>query len=291
MFKSKESIIAIIVTVFLLASFGVCIHLMTGKNAAEKVWSEEKVKSEKMLSEKLALAKEIEKLKAEITLKSGTNGELSQSVKTLQSELSRKESQLKNLNAAYIERDKYKKELATLAQEKRLSEQQLADLTTKLRALEGSNNDMKYDAALLKSKNDALATRNEMLSSLMANNYGLEAHKKSDKLTVKAKRTKELVAGFDLPLSMTENLKFTITTPKGDKVSSEKSKTINYVASENKEENTELVAATNWKTQTNDFTKRIVLTYKPEEKLMGGVYNIDIYAGETYLGSSQIRLK
>ncbi len=67
----------------------------------------------------------------------------------------------------------------------------------------------------------------------MANNYGLEAHKKGEKLTVKARKTKELVAGFDLPISMTENLRFTITNPKGQKVSSEKSKTINYVASEN----------------------------------------------------------
>ncbi len=70
---------------------------------------------------------------------------------------------MKNLNAAYNERDKYKKELEALLQEKKISDEQLAQLNSKLKSLETRNNDMKYDAELMKSKNDALAARNEML--------------------------------------------------------------------------------------------------------------------------------
>jgi small-conductance mechanosensitive channel len=291
MFKSKESTIAVIVTILLLASLGMCLFFMSGKDSAEDILSQEKIKSEKMLSEKLALSKEIEQLNDKINSESTKNGALSNSVKDLQSQLAKKESQLKSINSVYSERDKYKKQLEALMNEKKLTDQQLAELSSKLKSLESNHNDAKFDAALLKNKNDALAARNEILSSLMANNYGLEAHKKGEKLTVKAKRTKELVAGFDLPVSMTENLKFTITNPTGKRITSDKSKSIHYVASETDEVNSEMIASTNWKVESNDFTKRIVLTYKPEEKLEGGVYNIDIYAAEVYLGSSQIRLK
>lgn len=289
MFKTKESMIATVVTVLLIVSMGSGLYLFSEKNSTQKLLGDERLKSEKMLSEKLALSKEIEKLKKDIRGQTGKNGELNENLKNLRQQLSQKEADLKRINGALSELNSYKRQVAELKQTKLLSDKELEELKTKLAALETQNNDMLYQVTVLQEDNNMLTERNETLAKLMANNYSLEAHKKKDKLTVKAKKAKEIIVGFDVPFEMGENLNFTITNPDGSKIASNNSKTISYAFNENTY-NTVILASTQGLLFPTQKTKRVTLKYNPDNKMKGGVYLIEIYADKTYLGTSQIRL-
>lgn len=290
MFKTRESIIATVVTMLLVISMGSGLYFLNGKNGAERLLTDEKLKSEKMLSEKLALAKEIDKLKRDILTQTGKNGELSKNLQSMQQQLTKKETELAVLNKSLNELGWYKKQVADLKKSKELSDRELSDLKSKLVTLEKENNDMLYSVTVLQEDNNLLTERNQMLSGLMANNYGLEAHKKKDKLTVKAKKTKAIVMGFDIPYEMSERLSFTITNPDGTKLASNQSKSIFYAVNENLESNTVILASTKGLSTIGKHTKRVTLTYHPEKKIKGGVYLIEIYAEDNYVGTSQIRL-
>lgn len=291
MIKRKESVIATIVTVVILTLMGAGLYFFSGKNVAEKLLSEQKLKTERMLSEKLTLSKEIEQLKKDIQAKTNVNSKMDKEMIAMQKQLSQKESQLKQLDQSITEAQRYKKQLAELAKNKELTDQELAVLQEQLKALQQQNNDMLYDLAVLKEDNNELAEKNALLSQMMANNYELEALTKKDKLTIKSKRTKEIIAGFDVPIGMSEQLKFTITSPDGKKVASNSSKTITYAVNENVEANTVIVASTLNTVSPTDFTKRVTLSYKPDHKIERGIYHIEIYAEDQYVGSAQIRLK
>lgn len=290
MFKTKESIIATVVTVLLIVSMGTGLYFFSEKNGAVKMLTGEKLKSEKMLSEKLALSKEIDKLKKDIQAQTGKNGELNKDLKSMKQQLALKEGELKNLNKSISELNSYKKQVADLKKSKELNDKELNDLKSRLAKLQTENNDMLYSVTALQEDNSMLSDKNQVLSKLMANNYGLEAHKKKDKLTVKAKKTKAIVMGFDIPFGMTEKLSFTITNPDGTKVASNNSKTISYAINESIDSNTIVYASAKGFSTPGQHTKRVTLKYNPEEKINGGVYLIEIYADGTYLGTSQIRL-
>lgn len=290
MLKTKESIIATVVTILLVLSMGTGLYFFSEKNSAQKLLTGEKLKSERMLSEKLSLSKEIDKLKRDIKAEAGKSGELDKTVKSMQQQLAKKEAELVALNKSLRELNAYKKQIADLKKNKELSEKELSELRHKLAALETENNDMLYSVTVLQEDNNMLSEKNQMLSKLMANNYGLEARKKKDKLTVKAKKTKEILMGFDIPYDMSEKLSFTITNPDGTKIASNTSKTIKYAVNKDQQSNAAVYASTKGTPAPGQPTKRVTLTYNPEEKISGGTYLIEIYADGNYLGTSQIRL-
>jgi hypothetical protein len=43
--------------------------------------------------------------------------------------------------------------------------------------------------------------------------------------------------------------------------------------------------------ETITFSKRAELVYKPEQKLSRGIYRFQVYDGDNYMGSVQLKLK
>ncbi|WP_421894206.1 hypothetical protein [Marinoscillum sp.] len=294
--KSKESVTAVIVTLLFVLACSVAVYFFSLKNLAEDELTSEKVKTEKMLSEKLALSKEIEKLKGEIVGYKGKSADLDKKLSTLETQLQQKESELRNhTRKGESATADYKKQLADLQGIRNKLNEEIARQSEQLVALQKENGNLKSTIAMMEETHEDLVTRNTVLSQLISENYGVEAHKKRNKLTVNSKRTKEILLGFDVPTEMTEKLSFKITSPDGNTVASNNSKTITYSVKEDFEfSDSEVMASINdtfSSISDKSNKKRVVLTYKPEQKLAGGVYMIDIFSDSTFVGSSQIRLK
>ncbi|MEQ8473468.1 MAG: hypothetical protein RIC35_19885 [Marinoscillum sp.] len=294
--KSKESVVAVIVTLLFVLASAMAVYYFKVNTGAEEALTAEKVKNEKMLSEKLALSKEIEKLKKDITGYKGKNGELDKKLASLEAQLTEKENQLSSIKKSNASISDYKKQLADLKSIRDELNAEIVRQNELMAVLQKENTTLKDAIAMMEVSNEDLVTKNYVLSQIISENYGVEAHKKKDKLTVNSKRTKEIQLGFDVPIEMTEKLSFTITSPDGKQTASNNSKTITYTVNNDFEFSDATatasisgVAATN--SSNINSRKRVVLSYKPEAKLTRGVYQINIYSDSTFIGSSQIRLK
>lgn len=295
--KSKESVVAVIVTLLFVLASGFAVYYFRVNAGVEEALTAEKVKNEKMLSEKLALSKEIDKLKKDIADYKGRNGELDKKLMSLEGYLTQKENQLNAITKSNNQSiNDYKQQLAEL---KDIRDQLNAEITRQnelMAVLQKENGTLKDALAMIEVSHEDLVTRNYVLSQIISENYGVEAHKKKDKLTVNSKRTKEIQLGVDVPTEMTEKLSFTITSPDGKQTASNNSKTITYTVNNDFEFSDATATASITgipPTSVSNINnrKRVTLSYKPEAKLTKGVYQINIYSDSTFIGSSQIRLK
>ncbi len=293
--KSKESVIAMIVTLLFVIATGVAVYMFNQNAAQKEALKGEKVRNEKMLSEKLTLAKEIDKLKKDIEGHKGQNSALDKKLANLEQQLSQKEGQLNAITKSHnLSLNDYKSQLAELQKMRDLLNAELAAQNDQMMVLTKENGTLRDAIAMMEVSNEDLVTKNYVLSQIISENYGVEAHKKKDKLTVSARKTKAIQLGFDVPSNLSENLSFVITSPDGNQTSSNNSKTINYTMI-NEFEFSDATATASIHTtipQSNiQQKKHVLLTYKPEDRLARGVYLINIYSDNAFIGSSQIRLK
>ncbi|WP_258100836.1 hypothetical protein [Marinoscillum pacificum] len=293
--KSKESVIAMILTLSFVLTAGVAVYYFRLNSYNQEELMGEKVKSEKMLSEKLVLAKEIAQLKEEIGGYKGKSSSLDKKLAELETSLKTKEKQLqaagRNQDMASNE---YKKQLAELKTIRDQLKEELMRQSDQMASLQKENSTLKDAIAMMEVSNEDLVTKNYVMSQIISENFSTEAHKKREKLTVNAKRTKEIKLGFDVPNGMSESLMFTITSPDGQLTSSNNSKTINYTFVDDFEFSDATATASiqsSIPSSNIQQKKHVVLTYKPENRLVRGIYHINIFSGDTFIGSSQIRLK
>lgn len=289
--SSRESRIAIGVTLLFLIAMGFAIYYFSDGRSLKKDLTSEKVKSEKMLSEKLALSKEIDKLKNEIDSYKGKNSSLDKSLADLQSKLQKKEAELNRMAANSS--PNYKKQFQELQAIKADLDKSLARLNEELSALQAENSDLRASLAHMEANNEQLAVNNKNLTRMIVNNLEAEAQKKNNKLTVNAKKTKEIILAFEVPASMSEQLKFNIVFPDGKQVASNNSKNITYAVNHKDFvfSDADVVASTQNLFVKSDNSKQIALSYKADSKLKPGTYQIDIYSENEYLGSCRMKLK
>ena len=166
-------------------------------------------------------------------------------------------------------------------------------MNEELSALQSENNDLRTSLAMMEANNEQLAVNNKNLTRMIVNNLEAEAQKKNNKLTVNAKKTKEIILAFEVPASMSEQLKFNIVFPDGKQVASNNSKNITYAVNHKDFvfSDAEVVASTQNLFVKSDDSKQIALSYKADSKLKPGTYQIDIYSENEYLGSCRMKLK
>ena len=289
--SSRESRVAIGVTLLFLLAMGFAIFYFSDGRNLKKDLTSEKVKSEKMLSEKLALSKELDKLKNEIDSYKGKNASLDKSLADLKSKLQKKEAEFNRMAANSS--PNYKKQFQELQAIKADLDKTLARLNEELSALQSENNDLRTSLAMMEANNEQLAVNNKNLTRMIVNNLEAEAQKKNNKLTVNAKKTKEIILAFEVPVSMSEQLKFNIVFPDGKQVASNNSKNITYAVNHKDFvfSDAEVVASTQNLFVKSDDSKQIALSYKADSKLKPGTYQIDIYSENEYLGSCRMKLK
>lgn len=282
--KTNKKIALIGIILLLTATLGI---LVVSNKTLKKDIKNEKIKSEALLSEKLALDKSIAKFRSELNAMQGKNSVLDKKLAEMNQKLSKKESELRKVIAENNSLQKLKIKNAELDELKNKLNAELTGLMQKYDNLKLENSKITKELAEVNIKKEQIIVNNTILKALAGNNYRIEAVRgKKDKLTVNAKRTQKLLVNFDLPNDVVNDINFKLITPDGKELESKGNSTASINILDN---NDHFLASIN--EGSNVGTKNVELVYKPNEKLVKGIYKFDVYNNGTYIGSTQLRLQ
>ncbi len=284
--KSKnEKLILTGSLVFLFLSLGGFGYFFVSSKKLTNNLNNEKLRSELILSEKVSLDKEILNLKNQLSALKGTNSELDQIIAQTSQRLSEKEAELSKIKRENGNIKSLKKQLDEIGKLKKDLDTQIAALNESVKKLNSEKDDLSKTIAALKAENQELAENNRIMSSLKADNYLVQSTRGKNKLTVKARRTNKISVSLKVPANMVENLNFNIIKPNGVKVKgSDKGLAIKTIDDDDQL----LVSLYNDEIKVS---KSIEFSYTPKEKLKPGVYKIEMYNGEKYIGSCNVKLR
>jgi chromosome segregation ATPase len=247
---------------------------------------DQKLKSEALLSEKLLLEKDIQKFKDQLFKLKDENADLDNLVKSTSAKLKNQESEynrMKRENASLAQIKKQRQDLQAL---KSQLENELTSLRASYAALETKNTELNNTVAALQERNKILTDDlNRAMFAAVDQSQIQAVNGKSEKLTVRAKRTRKLIANFEVPANL-KSLSFRITDSKGNVLTSEEGNiAFSAVPSEKN-----LIASSDSETQGNKLQK-VEMVYIPKEKLKTGVYTVEILNENLYVGSLKVKLK
>lgn len=283
--ESKRKIVAGSLTAVIFASLSGLLWMHDTNGNLTKDLNEEKLKSESLLSEKLSLDKQIQQMKDQIASLMGKNGDLDKILKETSGKLSRKEKELANINWDKNKSAKLEKELAQLKND---FDKQLMSYNTTIADLKRENEELQATVLSMTGHNEQLKSDNDLLKAIVTTNFRVDATKgKKDKLTVVAKRTNRLTMGFDMPEDVVENVHFKIESPNGKIYESE----IDGITMRAIEDDNNLLASIGGYNGEFNVNKRIEMTFQPKDRLSRGIYQIQIFNGESYIGSCQVKLR
>lgn len=280
--------IAATVTILLFLSLTGLVVLNSRNNTLSAEMNDEKLKSERILSEKLQLDKEIAKLKESISSLKGQNSELDKLLATTSAKVDVKENELKKMKKENASLKQYQQQYADLQRIKNDLDKQMALLSASVQSLTMEKDALNRTVADLTLKNKALAEELNQMQLASLDDIRIEALKKN-KLTVSAKKTKKLEMSFVMPANkFTDNLQFKIVDPMGAQLTSNEGTMTYFIA----DENPVYTASLSGRDLYLSPSKQIKLEYVPKKKLKAGVYKIEILnTDNTYLGSLQVKLR
>lgn len=286
----QPRVLASIGTVLVLSLLVTSLWLHDSNKGLKLGLNSEKLKSETLLSEKLAIEKDIAKARQQIEDLKGRNTDLDTKLNTLLVTLEEKSTEVKRLNVSNRKLKSTSKQLAELQQIREDLNAQMAGLQQTISNLTAENEILRETTAALQRDKSALEQELQLVALMSASDYRIEALRtKKDKLTVKAGRTQRLKIGFEMPQEIATNIQFKVTTPDGAIFNSRDNAT-SFTLEENDEEPI-LYASISPAGSEMFVSKRMQLTFKPEQKLKSGVYKVAILNGDRFIGSCEVRLK
>jgi len=182
-----------------------------------------------------------------------------------------------------------RKELEELKKTKAGLEKESFQLKSDYDKLMAQNKDLQNTIASLETEKKNLALKLDNAQKFNSDNFLLTATrgKKTEKLVVKASRTKKLNMAFEVPQSLTEAISFKIVTPSGTTINPD-DKSLSWTFPI---ESRNLTASLSFVSGEFEQSRQVVLNYAPKEKLVKGEYKIQILTGNTNIGSCRIMLK
>ena len=287
-----KRIAAIVALIILFSAVSTAVYFVSRNVEIKHELNNEKLKSESLLSEKLALDKEIVQFKDALNLLKGKNADTEKLLAETQAKLSNKEKEIAGL---YRENTSVKSLKKQLAEVRALNEDFMHKVTAlqmQNENLEAENKKLQNAIASLENEKDDLMKQIELaqtVSKLKADNYQVDIYKNinKEKFTFKAKRTKKLSVIIDVPKDIASNIGFNLTTPDG-KVITEKSKTLSrkVIVSEKT-----LTASLNPVRDDLIVTHQVKLTFTPTSKLKPGVYKFGILNNGNNIGNCRVQLR
>ncbi len=282
--QREKRITAIAVLILIAALIGSGLFYSTNRSITKDL-NNEKLKSEMMLSEKLALQKEIETFKTQVNSLSGKNSELDKLLAETNGKLSEKEAQLSRIIRENGNIKSLKKQLAELEQLKKDFENQVLALNESIKKLNSEKEELNRTIVSLRNENKQLTENLEILNSMTGDNYLVESTKRKDRLTVVARRTKKITMSFNVPENMVENISFKLTKPDGSQVDGKGNGIAYHITNEDEGLTASLSGG------VIKVSKKIEMTYEPKEKQKPGIYKIEIYNGDKYIGTCNVKLR
>lgn len=289
----KTKIYAGVVTILLLTALTGAGVLYDMRGDLQIDLNNERLNGEKLLSEKLVLDKEIMALKGNLLELNSKNSDLSVQLDKVSTKVAEQEHTLTKLQKENSSLKGLKKEVDALKKLRDQLQIEVANLKDANKSLADANGQMKKDLAALEAENEVLKDKLKVAAVLKAGNFRVEVLRKNQsKMTVKARQTKEVSVSFDLPKSAMASLGknklyMVITGPDGKALAEEGAQKKMIMPEGVKTEITPTV------TQEIDLGKgpqRLSITYAPKQDMEKGVYKVELYTEDLYLGGSQFRL-
>lgn len=277
--------IAVVSTALMVASIIWLMNTKQVNRSLETGLSNEKLKTEELLSEKLLLEKDIQKMKDELLSLNHHNEELDALLKSKISQLQNQENEYKrmkkeNLTLAHVK--KQRKEL--LAMQSQL-QNELASLKNSYAELENKNSELNTTIASLSARNRILTDDLNRAMFVAVDQSQIQALKgKKEKLTVRARKTRKLLANFEVPSNL-KHVTFRIKDSNG-KIFSDQSGTIAYTSIPS---DGNLTASSKAAADGNQL-QHIQMTFTPKERLSQGVYTVELLNENLYVGSVKVKL-
>jgi len=297
---STPKIIAAAATLLLAGAIITTLFFSKANNSLKEQLSTEKLNSEKLLSEKLELKKnvdrankDIDQFKTDINILQGTNTRLDLLLAASRKSLSEKLAEINRLQQANADKKVIEKELVELRNMKQHDERQIAAMSSQLKtvsaddsALTEKNNALRERVGTLEMQNRELAANNELLKIMAADNYLIDGTRGSkDKPTLIARKTNKLVLSFVVPEDLSPNLRFNIISPDGVAIDETDIHITTTLLTP--DENPKVVGTANGGVKLG---KSIRMEYNPRRKFSRGIYKIEVFNNENYMGSCQVRL-
>lgn len=289
----KEKIIAGSLTVLLLAAVVTGSIFFKSNVSLKSNLSESKLRAESLLSEKLALDKEIVQFKDAMEALKGKNEQTDKILTETQKKLAEKERAYATVAKENAQVKNLKKQMAEVKEMKDNLMKQVDALNAQNNTLLAENKKLQSSVLALQEEKSGLLKQLEMAkteSLTKPDNFLVETYKnaKKDRLTFKSKRTKKIDVLFDMPQEYSSGISFNITTPDG-KVITEKDKSLSWKFINDSDKN--LTASINPFAGDLTVSTQVKLTYTPTEKMKPGEYKIGILKQGQKIGNCRVRLK
>jgi hypothetical protein len=249
----------------------------------------EKQTSEKLLSEKLSIEKQQDRLLTDFsTLKqmSDVNTKL---LAETNIKIADKEKKINSLAAENRSLRTNKKELADLKKAKTELEKESSQLKVAFEKLMVQNKDLQNTISSLEAEKKNLAFQFEIAQKVNTDNFLVTATRgnKAERIVIRASRAKKLNMTFEVPQSLSEAISFAIVTPSGATITPD-DKSLTWVFPLDKRNFTASLS-----TVTGEFeqSRQVVLNYVPKGKLSKGEYKIRILCDGNIIGNCRIMLR
>ncbi len=259
------------------------------KSKFKKLLTDENLKSEMLLSEKLALDKAVKNYQLDITdLQSKSDG-LDKLIAEANIDIQNKNAEINKLKTANVSIKNLKGRIAELESLKKQLNEELAQSNNSLAQAKSENEKLNNELASASKTIEGLESDIAILKVMFSYNYRTEALRgKNEKLTVNAKRTNKLLVSLDVPGNIGNDIHFKVVTPEGKELSSKKDLAAIIKITENGDG---LLASSTLTNVGSAGTKRVEMSYKPTQKMSKGIYQFNLYNEDRFLGSAQKRLK
>ena len=283
--KSSKTIAAVTTALF-LASVLWLMNTKRVNNSLEAGLQEQKLTSEALLSEKLLLEKDMAKMKGQLVALKGRNIDLDNLVKNTASRLQAQESEynrMKKQNSSFAEIKRQRQELLVLRSQ---LENELQTLKASYADLELRNEELNSVVVSLQERNRILTDDLNRAAFAAVDQSQIQAVRgRSERLTVRAKRTGKLIANFEVPARL-KDLSFRITDSQGNVLD----QNAGTIASSSSPSEQSIIVSADPDVVGNKLQK-VEVVYIPKDKLKNGVYTVEILNENLYVGSLRVKLK
>jgi len=283
---NKPKAIALVATVLMIASVLWLMSVKQVNSTLSNNLDEERLRSESLLSEKLLLEKDIEKMKERILDMRDKSYSLDQLAKNATLKLDAQEAEFKKLKKENITLAEVKKQRKQLEELHRELEAELEGLKISHADLEAKNAELSNTIVALTERNSILEQDLNRAMIASVDQSQVEAVKgRNNRLTIKARRADQLIANFEVPASL-KNLSFRIIDPKGNALSQKEGD----FATSIKQSSNNFFASAEAGTQEKSL-QTVEMKYTPNGRLRTGVYTVEILNDNLYVSSLKIKLR
>jgi vacuolar-type H+-ATPase subunit I/STV1 len=245
----------------------------------------EKLRTESLLSEKLQVQKELDKLKTDFSELKNLSDVNEKLLAETNQKISDNERRIRVLSGENKNLLKNKKELEDLQIVKANLDKEYADLKLDHEKLLAKNNDLQNSMKALETQKNDLIEKLQMNETYTADNFhAFGTRGKADRLVFRAKK---LNVNFEVPQSLTEAISFKILTPSGSVITSE-DKALTWIISMDERN---LTASLSPFTGEFEPSRQVSLNYASKKKLPSGEYKIQLLCADKNIGNCRVRLK